>query len=55
MHLASFAIRLDDGEWNVNVRMPSGRFYPVRSVTVSNGKVMDNQEGREVRNLIISY
>ncbi len=51
----TFAIRLTDGEWNVNVRMPSGRFYAVRSVTVSNGKIVDNQEGREVRNLIISY
>jgi hypothetical protein len=51
----TFAIRLTDGEWTVNVRMPSGRLYPVRSVTVSNGKIVDNQEGREVRNLIISY
>ena len=50
-----FAIRLSDGEWTVNVRMPSGRLYPVRSVTVSNGRVVDNQEGREVHNLIISY
>ena len=51
----NFAIRLTDGEWTVNVRMPSGRVYPVRSITVSNGKILDNQEGREVRNLIISY
>ena len=51
----TFAIRLTDGEWTVSVRMPSGRLYPVRSVTVSNGKIVDNQEGREVRNLIISY
>jgi hypothetical protein len=51
----TFAIRLTDGEWTVNVRMPSGRFYAVRSVTVSDGKIVDNQEGREVRNLIISY
>jgi Carboxypeptidase regulatory-like domain len=51
----TFAIRLTDGEWTVNVRMPSGRYYAVRSVTVSNGKIVDNQEGREVRNLIISY
>jgi len=50
-----FAIRLSDGEWTVNVTMPSGRVYPVRSITVSNGRVMDNQEGREVQNLIISY
>jgi hypothetical protein len=51
----NFAIRLTDGEWTVNVRVPSGRVYPVRSITVSNGKILDNQEGREVRNLIISY
>jgi hypothetical protein len=51
----NFAIRLTDGEWNVNVRMPSGRLHTVRTVTVNNGKVMDNQEGREVRNLIVSY
>jgi hypothetical protein len=51
----NFAIRLTDGEWTVNVRMPSGRYYAVRSVTVSDGKIVDNQEGREVRNLIISY
>jgi hypothetical protein len=51
----NFAIRLTDGEWTVNVRTPSGRVYPVRSITVSNGKILDNQEGREVRNLIISY
>ena len=51
----SFAIRLTDGEWDVSVKMPSGRSYPVRSVTVSNGRVVDNKEGREVRNLIISY
>ena len=50
-----FAIRLTDGEWTVNVTMPSGRVYPVRNVTVSDGRVMDNQEGREVHNLIISY
>jgi len=50
-----FAIRLTDGEWTVNVTMPSGRVYPVRTITVNNGKVMDNQEGREVHNLIISY
>jgi hypothetical protein len=50
-----FAIRLADGEWTVNVTMPSGRVYPVRTVTVSNGKVVDNAEGREVHNLIITY
>jgi len=50
-----FAIRLSDGEWTVSVTMPSGRVYPVRSVTVSNGKIVDNREGREVRSLIITY
>ena len=50
-----FAIRLPDGTWTVNVTMPSGRIYPVRSITVSNGRVLDDQEGREVPNLIISY
>jgi hypothetical protein len=50
-----FAIRLTDGEWTVNVTMPSGRVYPVRSVTVNNGRVIDNQEGRDVQSLIISY
>jgi len=50
-----FAIRLTDGEWTVNVTMPSGRVYSVRSVTVSNGRVLDNQEGREVQSLIITY
>jgi hypothetical protein len=51
----NFAIRLTDGEWNVNVRMPSGRVYKVRTVTVGNGAIVDNEERREVRNLIISY
>ncbi len=51
----NFAIRLSDGEWTVNVRTPSGRTYPVRTITVAGGKIMDNREGREVRNLIISY
>jgi hypothetical protein len=51
----NFAIRLADGVWTVNVRMPSGRISPVRTVTVVDGKVMDDRERREVRNLIISY
>jgi hypothetical protein len=53
--LGNFAIRLGDGEWTVNVRMPSGRIYPVRTVAVFDGKVTDERERREVRNLIISY
>jgi hypothetical protein len=51
----NFAIRLADGDWTVKVTMPSGRVYPVRSIRVAGGKIVDNQEGREVRNLIISY
>ncbi len=51
----TFAIRLTDGEWTVSVRMPSGRLYPVRTVTVTDGKVVDNRERREVVNLVISY
>jgi hypothetical protein len=51
----SFAIRLPDGEWTVKVTMPSGRVYSVRQITVSEGRVMDLQEGREVHELLISY
>jgi hypothetical protein len=51
----SFAIRLTDGEWTVNVQTPNGRLHAVRTVTVSNGKVVDNRERREVVNLIIYY
>ena len=41
----SFAIRLTDGDWTVNVTMPSGRVYPVRSISVRDGRILDNQEG----------
>jgi hypothetical protein len=51
----NFAIRLNDGEWTVNVTMPSGRVYPVRYIRVLGGRIVDRQEGREVRNLVISY
>ncbi len=50
-----FAIRLDDGDWTVRVTMPSGRMYAVRQITVQDGRVIDNQEGRDVPDLIISY
>ena len=50
-----FAIRLADGEWTVKVTMPSGRVYPVRQISVSDGRITDLQEGREVYDLIISY
>jgi hypothetical protein len=50
-----FAIPVPDGQWVVTVTMPSGNMQSVRSITVTGGKVMDNQEGREVQNLIISF
>jgi hypothetical protein len=50
-----FAIRLEDGDWTVRVTMPSGRVYPVRQISVRNGRVIDDQEAREIPNLIISY
>jgi hypothetical protein len=51
----AFAIRVPDGQWTVKVTMPSGNIQTVRNITVTDGKVMDNLEGREVYNLIISY
>ena len=51
----TFAIRVPDGQWIVRVTMPSGNLQSVRSITVSDGKVVDNLEGREVQNLIISF
>jgi hypothetical protein len=50
-----FAIRLEDGDWTVRVTMPSGRVYPVRQISVQNGRVIDEEEQREIPNLIISY
>ena len=50
-----FAIPVPDGQWIVTVTMPSGNMQSVRSITVTDGKVMDNQEAREVQNLIISF
>ncbi len=35
--------------------MPSGRMYSVRQVTVQNGRIIDEEEGRDIPNLIISY
>ena len=35
--------------------MPSGNIQTVRDITVTDGRVMDNLEAREVHNLIISY
>jgi hypothetical protein len=50
-----FAIYVPDGRWTVRVTMPSGRVETVRDVTVTNGKIMDNREAREVYNLIITF
>ncbi len=50
-----FAIRLEDGEWTVNVTLPSGRRYSVRQITVKDGRVVDRAEGRDIPNLIITY
>jgi len=51
----SFAIGLEDGDWSVEVTMPSGRVYSVRQISVTKGRVVDDQEQREIPNLIISY
>ena len=50
-----FAIQVPDGQWSVRVTMPSGNMQTVRDITVTDGRVMDNLEAREVHNLIISY
>ena len=50
-----FAIPVPDGQWIVTVTMPSGNLQSVRSITVTDGRVVDNQEGRDVQNLIISF
>jgi hypothetical protein len=50
-----FAIRLPDGDWTVRVTMPSGRTYAVRQISVQDGRVVDQEEGRDIPNLIISY
>jgi hypothetical protein len=53
--LGTFAIGLEDGDWSVQVTMPSGRVYSVRQIAVANGRVIDDREGREIPSLIISY
>ncbi len=50
-----FAIRLEDGEWTVNVTLPSGRVHEVRRISVKGGRVIDRAENRDIPNLIISY
>jgi hypothetical protein len=41
-----FAVRLANGDWTVNVTMPSGRVYPVSQIRVSNGQITDDQGNR---------
>jgi hypothetical protein len=49
-----FAIKLSEGDWTVNVATPSGRIYPVSQITVTNGRIYDQREQREVPSLIIT-
>jgi hypothetical protein len=48
-----FAVRLADGDWAVDVTMPSGRVYEVSQIRVSNGMITDSQ-GRRVPSLEIT-
>ena len=48
-----FAIRLADGDWSVNVSMPSGRVYEVSQIRVGGGQIIDSQ-GRRVPSLEIT-
>jgi hypothetical protein len=48
-----YAVRLPDGDWTVNVTMPSGRSYAVSQLIISNGQIVDDQ-GRDVPSLVIS-
>jgi hypothetical protein len=48
-----FAVRLADGDWTVNVTMPSGRVYAVSQLRVSDGQITDSQ-GRRIPSLEIT-
>ena len=48
-----FAVKVPDGDWTVNVTMPSGRSYPVSDITVSNGLITD-ENGRDIPSLVIT-
>jgi len=48
-----YAVRLPDGDWTVNVEMPSGRVYPVSQITISGGQIVDNF-GRTIPSLTIT-
>ena len=48
-----FSMRLTEGDWTVNVTMPSGRVYPVSELRVNNGQIIDSL-GRRVPSLEIT-
>jgi hypothetical protein len=48
-----FSVRLIEGDWTVNVTMPSGRVYPVSRIRVSDGQITDSL-GRRVPSLEIT-
>ncbi|HZW33860.1 MAG TPA: hypothetical protein VFF52_24270 [Isosphaeraceae bacterium] len=48
-----FAVSLADGDWTVNVTMPSGRVYAVSQLRVSNGQITDSR-GRRIPSLEIT-
>jgi hypothetical protein len=48
-----YAVRLPDGDWTVNVVMPSGRAYAVSQLTISGGEIIDDL-GRNVPSLTIT-
>jgi hypothetical protein len=48
-----FAVKVPDGDWTVNVAMPSGRTYSVSQITVSNGLISDDI-GRDIPSLVIT-
>jgi hypothetical protein len=48
-----FAVKIPDGDWSVNVTMPSGRAYSVSQITVSNGLISDDI-GRDIPSLVIT-
>ncbi len=48
-----FAVKVPDGDWTVNVTMPSGRAYSVSQITVSNGLISDDI-GRDIPSLVIT-
>ncbi len=50
--LGRYAVTLPDGDWTVNVSMPSGRVYGVSQLTVSNGQIHDDL-GRDIPTLLI--